>query len=93
VPDKERFFEAAPPLFAYEETLVGPEARTAGELVEAVLRAPGEAPVWAERYRAFRERFTPRDDGHAAQRTVQAINQRSIEAIAAANGRAGHPNP
>ncbi|MGK5550550.1 CDP-glycerol glycerophosphotransferase family protein [Actinomadura kijaniata] len=48
----------------------GPVVRTTGDLVEAIREDDGTAHP---RYAAFRERFCPFDDGHAAARVVDRL--------------------
>jgi CDP-glycerol glycerophosphotransferase len=57
--------------FDLHATSPGPVVQTQDELVDAVLAAPD--PAFAERYAAWREKFTPWDDGHAAERVVRRM--------------------
>lgn len=51
----------------------GPLVRTRAELL-AVLADPGaNADAYAARYAVWRQKFTPHDDGHAAERVVQRL--------------------
>ena len=49
----------------------GPMVRTQQELVAAL--DAGDAATYAVRYARWREKFNPRDDGHAADRVVSRI--------------------
>lgn len=51
--------------------LPGATVRTVAELADAILAAPD--PKIAERARRWRDEFTPRDDGAAARRVVDAV--------------------
>ena len=56
----------------------GPVVRDAGDLI-GHLRDPDAATArYASRYAAWRARFNPRDDGHAAERVVQRLLSRGI---------------
>ena len=72
--DRERGFT-----FDFEREAPGPLLVTRSELVERAeeLRAEGRQAAWmvsaAPAAAAWRARFTPHDDGHAAERVVQAL--------------------
>ncbi|HEU5267916.1 MAG TPA: CDP-glycerol glycerophosphotransferase family protein, partial [Jatrophihabitans sp.] len=51
----------------------GPVVTTREQLLDAVRDAPRAADKYAERYAAWRAKFTPFDDGHAAERVVQRM--------------------
>lgn len=53
--------------------LPGPICMTTAELADAVNDLDQYQNAYCERYRAFRERFCPHEDGHAAQRLVDAV--------------------
>lgn len=55
------------------DELPGPLARTESELTAAIKGSSEEPAREAERRRAFRERFSPLDDGHAAERVLRRI--------------------
>jgi CDP-glycerol glycerophosphotransferase len=48
----------------------GPVAATHEALLDAIRDAPGAADKYSERYAAWRAKFTPHDDGQAAERVV-----------------------
>jgi CDP-glycerol glycerophosphotransferase (TagB/SpsB family) len=77
VPDKEQFFESAPALFPFEDSLVGREVTDIDSLVEAIGSAEADLAGMGAQYAAFRQRFCPRDDGHAAERCLAAMVERS----------------
>jgi CDP-glycerol glycerophosphotransferase (TagB/SpsB family) len=56
----------------------GPVVSTLDELVELVRRRDELAPEFAERYQAWRTRFNPRDDGHAAERVVELLRAEGL---------------
>lgn len=56
--------------FDLAESAPGPVVRTYRELVDAIVAGD---TVDSERYARWRERFNPRDDGHAAERVVARI--------------------
>jgi CDP-glycerol glycerophosphotransferase len=51
----------------------GPVASTPDELVRLVRDPDASGAEYAERYAAWRRRFNPRDDGHAADRVVSRL--------------------
>lgn len=51
----------------------GPVVQTSDELVALVQNPDAVQAEYAEKYAAWRERFNPRDDGHAAQRVVARL--------------------
>lgn len=55
------------------DDLPGPIVRTEAELIAAVRGSRQEPASEAERRRVFRERFSPLDDGHAAERVLSRI--------------------
>ncbi|WP_395638761.1 CDP-glycerol glycerophosphotransferase family protein [Pseudolysinimonas sp.] len=55
------------------ESAPGPVVTTRDELREAILAAADGQPPYAARRAAWRERFTPRDDGAAGQRVVERM--------------------
>ena len=57
----------------YETELPGPIVTTEKELYAALTSLPSIADEYAERYDAFIERFSPRDDGGAASRLVDEM--------------------
>jgi CDP-glycerol glycerophosphotransferase len=59
--------------FDLEEIAAGPVVRTAGEVVELLGSIDTWVPKYEERYQAWTERFNHADDGHAAERAVDAL--------------------
>ncbi len=57
----------------YEAEVPGPIVRTTEELAEALRAVDGVPPEYAERYRAWRDRFCPLDDGRAAARLIERL--------------------
>ena len=55
------------------EAAPGPVVQDAAELVTLVKDREAVAADYADRYAAWRERFNPRDDGHASDRVVQRL--------------------
>jgi len=55
------------------EAAPGPVVQDAAELVTLVKNREAVAADYADRYAAWRERFNPRDDGHASDRVVQRL--------------------
>jgi CDP-glycerol glycerophosphotransferase len=51
----------------------GPVARSSDELVALVREPDALTSEYAERYAAWRARFNPRDDGHAAERVIARV--------------------
>lgn len=51
----------------------GPVLRSTEELVAALVDLPTVEKEHAERYAAFRERFTPHEDGHATERVLRHL--------------------
>jgi CDP-glycerol glycerophosphotransferase len=62
----------------YSSDLPGPVVTTEGELYAALADLDGVAARYSERYDAFLERFAPHDDGHAAERVVDAVFAEAI---------------
>lgn len=62
--------------FDLDAAAPGPVVRDAHELVELVRARTEVAAQYVELYREWRERFNPRDDGHAAERIVQRLLER-----------------
>lgn len=56
----------------------GPVVQDAGELVELVRHPDAVQAEYAQRYAAWRERFNPRDDGHAAERVVARLIREGV---------------
>jgi CDP-glycerol glycerophosphotransferase len=57
----------------YLADVPGPVVRTEDELYQALSDLPAVAARYGERYDAFLDRFAPHDDGHAAERVVDAV--------------------
>jgi CDP-glycerol glycerophosphotransferase (TagB/SpsB family) len=60
-------------LFPFEETAPGPLVSTTDEVVARVRDVGALAAAWSERVAAFDARFNPYQDGHAAERLLDAI--------------------
>jgi len=58
------------------EVAPGPVVQSANELVGLVANRQALAVEYADRYTAWRERFNPHDDGHAAERIVARLIER-----------------
>lgn len=56
----------------------GPVVQTFDELLGLLRSMDAADPAYADRYAAWRERFNPLDDGHAAQRVVQRLLQLGV---------------
>jgi CDP-glycerol glycerophosphotransferase (TagB/SpsB family) len=76
VPDREKFFEAAPSLIPYDETTPGPQVSSLDELILAVKNIQS-LREFDTQYSLFRTTFAGLDDGHAADRLVDALVDRS----------------
>jgi CDP-glycerol glycerophosphotransferase (TagB/SpsB family) len=59
--------------FDLEEVAAGPVVRTPKEVVELLGSIDSWTPKYAERYDAWSTRFNHADDGHAAERAVDAL--------------------
>jgi CDP-glycerol glycerophosphotransferase len=59
--------------FDFEAEAPGPLLSTSEEVVEAIRSADSVAGQYATRYKAFAERASDLDDGHAAQRLADAM--------------------
>ena len=55
------------------EVAPGPVVQRADELVDLVRNRDAAAADYAARYAAWRERFNPHDDGHAAERVIERL--------------------
>ncbi len=60
-------------LFPFEDTAPGPRVATTDEVVAQVRDVAALTATWADRVRAFDARFNPHQDGHAAERMLDAI--------------------
>jgi CDP-glycerol glycerophosphotransferase (TagB/SpsB family) len=56
----------------------GPVVQDASELVEVVRHPDAVQAEYAAKYAAWRERFNPRDDGHAAERVVARLIREGV---------------
>jgi CDP-glycerol glycerophosphotransferase len=59
--------------FDLEEVAAGPVVRSPEEVVELLGTIDTWAPTYADRYAAWTKRFNHADDGHAAERAVDAL--------------------
>jgi CDP-glycerol glycerophosphotransferase len=59
--------------FDLEETAAGPVVRTPAEVVDLLASIDSWSPTYRERYDAWTARFNHADDGHAAERAVDAL--------------------
>jgi CDP-glycerol glycerophosphotransferase len=59
--------------FDLEPEAPGPICRTTGEVLDALSDLDGVRREFAGRYRAFRERYNPLDDGQASRRVVERV--------------------
>lgn len=71
--DLEQYAEELRGIYLDVAELPGPVTRTQDELVTAVRAVATPAPELVERYRAFNERFTYLDDGHASERVIGRV--------------------
>ena len=55
------------------EELPGPIVETEDELVQAIRSAQGRAQEYDEKYRAFRQKYNPLDDGNASRRVAELL--------------------
>jgi len=62
-------------LFPFTDTAPGPLVGTTDEVVAEVRDVPALAAAWADRVRAFDERFNPWQDGQAASRFVDVLER------------------
>lgn len=73
-PDLEQYRDHTRGLYLDLETIApGPVYRSNEELINALAEFDWSEPVDPDRYRAFAQRFAPRDDGKAAQRVLDAL--------------------
>jgi CDP-glycerol glycerophosphotransferase len=73
VPDLEQYVETRGVYFDLEAVAPGPWCATQAQVHAALDALDGYDAAFGERYRAFRERFAPWDDGGAAARVVDAF--------------------
>ena len=59
--------------FDFEAAAPGPLCATSDEVIDHLRRLDVLSTRYADAYAAFRERFVPRDDGHAAARVVDHV--------------------
>lgn len=55
------------------DELPGPHCLTNDDVIAAVQDLPNYDEKYGEGYAAFREKFCPKDDGHAAERVIQKV--------------------
>jgi CDP-glycerol glycerophosphotransferase len=73
-PDLERYREVLRGFyFDLIPVAPGPVVRDAGELVALVRGLDQSREEYAQKYAAWRARFNPRDDGHAAERVIARV--------------------
>jgi CDP-glycerol glycerophosphotransferase len=78
IPDHEKYFKANPPLFDYFTGLPGPACADSKSLESAIMSVVRSYESW-EYYPAiqsFKHKFSPLDDGHATERTVNYLINR-----------------
>jgi CDP-glycerol glycerophosphotransferase len=73
VPDLQRYKDTRGWLFDFEPTAPGPFVSTTAEVVESLQDLDGVRRAYREQYDAFRSRYLDLEDGHAAQRLVDAV--------------------
>lgn len=74
VPDIEEYRgELRGVYFDLEEAAPGPILHTQEQVVAAVTTIEADAPRYAEKYRAWQERFNSHDDGHSAERVIDRL--------------------
>ncbi len=74
VPDLERYTEGVRGfLHDFADTAPGPRVRSTDEVVAALRDLDGVRRTWAVDYARFNARFNPHQDGHAAERVVEAF--------------------
>lgn len=59
--------------FDLEELAPGPVLAKQDDVVDAIRSMESDAPGYAERYAAWRERFNAHDDGHSAERVIDRL--------------------
>lgn len=73
-PDLDQYRDETRGLYLDFETIApGPVYRSNEELINTLANANWGELAATERYRAFAERFAPRDDGHASRRVLEAL--------------------
>ena len=78
-PDLERYREVLRGFyFDLIAVAPGPVVRSADELVALVRGLDASRDDYAEKYAAWRARFNPRDDGHAAERVIARVLSEGI---------------
>ena len=78
-PDLERYREVLRGFyFDLLPVAPGPVVQKASELVELVRHPDAVQAEYAAKYAAWRERFNPRDDGHAAERVVTRLIREGV---------------
>jgi CDP-glycerol glycerophosphotransferase (TagB/SpsB family) len=86
VPDLDEYTEGVRGfLLPFRETTPGPLVQTTAEVVSHVRDVPRLSSAWADRIAEFNARFNPWQDGHAAARFVDLLEQR----LGSADGGAG----
>lgn len=74
VPDMDDYRDALRGVyFDLSEVAPGPVLDSQDDVVDAIVDLEASAPAFADRYRAWQERFNPHDDGHSASRVIDRL--------------------
>ncbi len=72
-PDYEHYANDIRGFYFGLDELPGPHCLTNDEVIAAVKSLPDYEREYGEGYAAFRQKFCPKDDGHAAERVIQNV--------------------
>ena len=72
-PDREHYEKDLHGFYLDPDTLPGPKCETAQGLADAVANYDSWFETYGEGYKAFRKEFCGKDDGHAANRVIDAV--------------------
>jgi CDP-glycerol glycerophosphotransferase len=72
-PDIENYERDRGFYFDFRSEAPGPILLSAPEVLEALTKLPKLSKDYAEKYRAWRDKFNPKDDGNATARVIKAV--------------------
>lgn len=73
--------------FDFEQEAPGPIVTTTEELIAAIQNEQNTAQEYACKYRRFREKYNPYDDGHASEKVLEIIQRHAESSKQGKNGQ------
>jgi CDP-glycerol glycerophosphotransferase len=72
-PDLEHYESHRGFYFDFRQAAIGPICKDASEAIKALTELPSMSTLYAEKYRAWQEKFNSKDDGNSAIRVIKAV--------------------